>query len=113
MSPPGSAGSGGGSVQERLKARLGGRGAVTPPLPREGSGSSMGGYEGVGGNHGGDGRGSYDSSGGGKPYSLGGYGSADLYAGDAGGGYDVSGGVGRKPPPGQAKMGLPNGPRQR
>lgn len=103
MSPPGSAGSTGGSVQERLKARLGGRGAVTPPLTREGSGRSSGGFEGTGG--------SYGPSSGGNPYSSGGYGSGDPYGG--GGGYDGGAGVRRKPPPGQSNVGLSNGPRQR
>lgn len=105
--PPGSAGSGG-SVQERLKARLGGRGAVTPPLPREGS---EGTYESTAGSYGVDAGGSYGSSGGNNPYVSGGYGSGDPYAG--GGAYDGSAGVRRKPPPGQARNGLPSGPRQR
>ncbi|KAL8796004.1 MAG: hypothetical protein Q9195_001580 [Heterodermia aff. obscurata] len=110
--PPGSSGSGG-SVQERLKARLGGRGAVTPPLPREGSGGSMTGYDDAGETSGGDGGGSNGSSAGGNPYASGGYGSGDPYASGGGGGYDGGSGVRRKPPPGQARNGLPNGPRQR
>ena len=108
--PPGSAGSGT-SVQERLKARLGGRGAVTPPLPREGSSGSGGGCDGSGRSYGGDAGGGYGSTAGGNPYATGAYGSGDPYAG--GGGYDGGSGLRRKPPPGQASNGLPNGPRQR
>lgn len=61
--PPSSAGSGT-SVQERLKARLGGRSAATPSPPlREGSGSGSGGagYD----THQGGGSGSYDDP---RPY---------------------------------------------
>ena len=108
--PPGSAGSGG-SVQERLKARLGGRGAVTPPLPREGSEGGSGGYDGAGGSYGGDTGGSYGSSGGHSPYASSGPASGDPYVDS--GGYDGGAGVRRKPPPGQARNGLPSGPRQR
>lgn len=110
--PPGSAGSGG-SVQERLKARLGGRGAVTPPLPREGSGGSGGGYDGSGGGYRADGGGKYGSSAGSNPYASDGYGSGDPYAGGGGGGYDGGSAVRRKPPLGQARNGTPSGSSQR
>ena len=99
--PPTSAGSGG-SVQERLKARLGGRG--TPPtLGRERSEGSGGGYM--------DGGASFDG-GGGANYGLGG-GSSRGYSGNP---YEVDGGqegnFGRKPLR-QDGTGLPRGPRQR
>lgn len=86
--PPGSAG-GGGSVQERLKARLGGRG--TPPIVgRERSEESGGGYMDGGSSHFGGSGGGY----GGNPYE-----------GTGGQGYD---GGGRKVPLRQGGVGLPN-----
>lgn len=95
--PPGSAG-GGGSVQERLKARLGGRG--TPPIVgRERSEGSGGGYMDGGSSYGG-GSGSYGSGGGygGNPYEGTGEQSYD--------------GGGRNAPPRQGRAGLPNERRQ-
>ena len=100
--PPSSAGSGG-SVQERLKARLGGRG--TPPtLGRDRSEGSSGSYMDGGGSYDGGGGGSYGTGG----ANGGGYGG-NPYEGGSGQSY---GGVGRKPLR-QGGIGLPSGPRQR
>lgn len=99
--PPGSSGSGA-SVQERLKARLGGR-ATPTTLGRERSEESGGSYM----------DGSGDSGGAGGRYSGGGTGGG--YGGNpyaATGGQDYDGG-GRRAPQRQGGTGLPSGPRQR
>ena len=98
--PPGSSGStGGGSVQERLKARLGKGGGTPPALGRESSAGSGSGYVDSGG---------YAGSGGGEYASGGGSGYGENRYGDGGQGYDVA----RKPLR-QGGVGLPSGPRQR
>ena len=96
--PPGSSGSGG-SVQERLKARLGGR--ATPTLGGERSEGSVGGYV--------DGGTDYGAGGGGK-YGSGGPGGGAYASNPYEGGQPYDGG-GRKP----VRQGgiIPSGPRQR
>lgn len=87
--PPSSAGSGT-SVQERLKARLGGRAAVTPSPPlREGSGGGV--YEGQQGG----GSGSYDDK---RPYMAAGspWGNIDEGGYGGGGGGGARAGVGQQ-----------------
>ena len=91
-------------MQERLKARLGGRG--TPPtLGRERSEGNGGGYVDGGANYDGGRGGDYGSGG-----TGGGVYGGNPYEGVGGQGYD--GGV-RRAPPRQGGVGLPSGPRQK